>query len=107
MKIAHAFTRKTSGHTVIRVAVLASLLFASQAISNTHKAEASTVGEVYSFLSTSIAYGIGDRYCGIPCGAAAGAAVIVVNDNASKAADTAVVETRSTLQRIFGFWGFH
>jgi hypothetical protein len=107
MEIARVFASNKSSHTVIRVAVLASLLFASQAFSSTPKAEASTVGDVYSFVSTSVAFGIGDRYCGISCGAAAGAAVVVVNDNASKAAEAAVVDTRSTLQRIFGFWGFH
>jgi hypothetical protein len=107
MEYSKLFERNSSRHQVIRVAVLASLLFASQLISGTPRAEANTIGEVYYFVSSSVAFSVGDKVCGIPCGAAAGAAVVVVNNNASKAADTAVVETKSTLQRIFGFWGFH
>lgn len=99
--------RNNSNHLIIRIGVIASLIFASQTISSTPRAEASTMANVYEAVSIAVAYGVGERVCGIPCGAAATAVTVVVNENAPRAAEAVASETRSTLQQIFGFWGFH
>jgi hypothetical protein len=96
-----------SSHLVIRMGVITSLIFASQTVGSTPRAEASTMANVYEAVSIGVAYGLGERVCGIPCGAAATAVTVVVNENAPRAAEAVASETRSTLQRIFGFWGFH
>jgi hypothetical protein len=76
-----------SSHLVIRIGVMASLIFASQTVSSTPGAEASTLADVYEVVSITIAFGLGERVCGIPCGAAATAVTVVVNENAHRAAE--------------------
>ena len=88
---------------IIRGTVIASLIIALQAADSTPKAEAFTLANVYEGVSVAISYDLGSKACGVGCGAAAVAATIVVNENASEAAN----ETKSRLQSIFGFWGFH
>jgi hypothetical protein len=73
-------------HLVIRIGVIASLIFASQIVSRTPGAEASTMANVYEAVSIAVAYGLGERLCGIPCGAAASAVTVIVNENAPRAA---------------------
>ncbi len=101
------FRANTSSHIVLRVGIVATLIFASQGFGATSRAEANTLANVYEAVSVSVAYGVGDRVCGIPCGAVAAAATVVVNDNAAKAAESTANQARSSLQQIFGFWGFH
>lgn len=83
------------------------MIFASISFGSTSRAEANTLADVYEAVSISVAYGVGERACGIPCGAVAAAATVVVNNNAAKVAEETASQSRSYLQQIFGFWGFH
>ena len=68
------FRANTSSHIVLRAGIVATLIFASQGFGATSRAEANTLANVYEAVSVSVAYGVGDRVCGIPCGAVAAAA---------------------------------
>ena len=107
MLISTASTTLTIRERIIRGTVIASLIFAFQTFGSAPKAEASTLGNVYEAVSTAVAYDLGTKACGLACGAAAAAATVVVNENATQVASSGASATKSRLQSIFGFWGFH
>jgi hypothetical protein len=92
---------------LFRIFVIASVLFATQTVGRAPKVEARTLANVYEAVSVAVSYDLGSKVCGIGCGAAAAAATVVVNSNAANAANATVNATRSRLQDVFGFWGFH